>query len=272
MIATSCAALTVAERYGLPAPRLLGADLTARSVGMPITAESAIIGARAWPVDVSRDLIRAAGAAIAEVHPFTLPEQPALPFRPRPIAVDDFAAARRPGRMPSTDLLHYADEQVSTIAMPESPTVFVHGDVWPGNIVVVDGTIRVLIDWKTAGVGHPGVDLGELRKQVAIAYVMDAPRYVLEGWERASGTQARDVAFWDATASLNTPTNSNGSADAVRRDEFLIVALSHLWQPQQLPTSHLCCAPQADRFPALLVESRLRYSSADGADVQLCAC
>ena len=93
---------------------------------------------------------------------------------------------------------------------------------------MVDGTIRAMIDWKTAGVGHPGVDLGELRKQVAIAYGMKTPRYVLEGWERAAGTKARDVPFWDATAALNTPTESNGPADAARRDEFLSVALALL--------------------------------------------
>lgn len=228
MIATNGAALTVAERYGLPAPRLLGADLTAAAVGMPITVESAIMGGSAWPADVSRDLLRAAGAAIAEVHAITLQQQPALPFRPRPIAVDNFAAERRLGRMPSTDLLDRADEQVSMSAMPEGSTVFVHGDVWPGNTAVADGTIRALIDWKTAGVGHHGVDLGELRKQMAIAYGMDAPRYVLEGWERAAGAKAQDVPFWDATAALNTPTESNGPADAARRDEFLRVALALL--------------------------------------------
>jgi aminoglycoside phosphotransferase (APT) family kinase protein len=80
----------------------------------------------------------------------------------------------------------------------------VHGDVWPGNVLVAGNTVRALIDWKTAGVGCPGVDLSELRKQVAIAYGADAPRYVLEGWEQATGTAAHDVPFWDATAALNT--------------------------------------------------------------------
>lgn len=89
-------------------------------------------------------------------------------------------------------------------------------------------TISALIDWKTAGVGHPGVDLGELRKQVAIAYGDQSPRYVLEGWERAAGIRADDVPFWDATAALNTPTESNGPADTARRDAFLNAALAQL--------------------------------------------
>jgi aminoglycoside phosphotransferase (APT) family kinase protein len=55
--------------------------------------------------------------------------------------------------------------------------------MWPGNTVIVDARVRALIDWKTAGVGNPGVDLGELRKQVAILYGDGAPKYVLQGWK-----------------------------------------------------------------------------------------
>jgi aminoglycoside phosphotransferase (APT) family kinase protein len=94
--------------------------------------------------------------------------------------------------------------------------------VWSGS------DCRALIDWKTAGVGDPGVDLGELRKQVAYANGADAPRFVLEGWERASGTRAADVAYWDAVAALNTPTECDPPEHTARRDEFLRAALDRL--------------------------------------------
>jgi aminoglycoside phosphotransferase (APT) family kinase protein len=223
MIATNVAALAVAERHGLPAPRLLGADLDGRDAGLPASVESLVEGTSAWPAECSADLLRAAGAAIARVHEIVLGPRPGLPFRPRPIAVDDFARERRLGRMPTTELLRSADEVIRAIPAPAGRSVFVHGDVWPGNTVVAGTRIRALIDWKTAGVGNPGVDLGELRKQVAIAYGDQAPQYVLEGWERASGSRAHDVPYWDATAALNTPTDSGG-----RRDEFLRAALAHL--------------------------------------------
>jgi hypothetical protein len=72
------------------------------------------------------------------------------------------------------------------------------------------------------------VDLGELRKQVAIAYGEQAPKHVLDGWERAAATSARDMPFWDATAALNTPTKSNRPRDAARRDKFLSAAVAQL--------------------------------------------
>ena len=94
--------------------------------------------------------------------------------------------------------------------------------------MIIDSTVRALIDWKTAGVGNPGVDLGELRKQVAISYGSDAAKYALQGWERASGVQADDVPYWDAVAALNTPTESCSPFAAGRRDEFLRTAIVRL--------------------------------------------
>ena len=201
MITTNAAALAVAEQHGLPAPRLLGAGLDGLDAGTPASVESVVLGTSGWPVECVPDLLRAAGAAIARVHAVVLESRPALPLRPRPIAVDDFARERRLGRMPTTDLLRRADERVLEVTVPACQRL-VHGDVWPGNTVVVGDTGLALIDWKTAGVGHPGVDLGELRKQVAIAYGGGAPESVLDGWERATGARARDVPFWDATAAL----------------------------------------------------------------------
>ena len=137
--------------------------------------------------------------------------------------------------MPTTRLLEAADDLILAHGMPESGTVFVHGDVWPGNIIWTGDAVPVLIDWKTAGVGAPGVDLGELRKQVAIIFGPDAPDVVLDGWERAAGTTAEDVAYWDAVAALNTPTEMDGWAPFVdgpaataRRDAFLVSALKRL--------------------------------------------
>lgn len=229
-IATNVAALLLAEKRGLPAPRLIGADLGGHAAGAPASVETAVPGSSDWPARASADRLRAAGAAIARVHQIPLAPSGHLPLRPRPIAVDDFARERRLGRMPTTPLLQAADDLTQGITAAPGPPVFLHGDVWPGNMMWRGPACSALIDWKTAGAGHPGVDLGELRKQVAMANGPDAPQYVLEGWERASGTRARDVPYWDAIAALNTPTECYPPAPAhtAPRDEFLRTALENL--------------------------------------------
>jgi aminoglycoside phosphotransferase (APT) family kinase protein len=164
-----------------------------------------------------------------------------LPYRSRPIGVDDRAAERRRGSMPTTPLLQEADEWVRSHGVPTATSVFLHGDVWAGNMLFEGDRCVALIDWKTAGVGDPGVDLGSLRMQMALRYGQDAPASVLEGWERQAGRAAIAVPFWDAVAALNTPTVMDGwpgfaddgsplDAAAVtdRRDVFLRTALDQL--------------------------------------------
>ena len=231
MIATGAAALEAAERYGLAAPRLMSADLPGEEAGAVATLETVVPGSTAWPRPSSSERLRAAGAALARVHRIAMaPTQP-LPLRSRPIAVDDFAADRRRGGMPTSPLLEAADDVVTAHGLPANRTVLVHGDPWPGNILWTGDEVAALIDWKTAGVGAPGVDLGELRKQAALTFGPEAPDAVLDGWERAAGTKAEDVAYWDAVAALNTRTDLDpldGVGATERRDAFLRAALVHL--------------------------------------------
>jgi aminoglycoside phosphotransferase (APT) family kinase protein len=116
---------------------------------------------------------------------------------------------------------------IQSMPRPRGETVFVHGDVWPGNLAWTNDTTCTLIDWKTAGVGNPGVDLGELRKQIAITYGATTA-HIVEAWEEASGTPATDIQYWDTVAALNTPTTLYSPEATARRDAFLQAAVDQL--------------------------------------------
>ena len=275
MIETGAAALTVAAQLGLPTPRLIAKDLSGEFAGEPATLETAMRGSSELPPVVSEGRLRAAGAAIAQVHAHPLDPQDGLPRRVRPIEVDDYAMERRwsaayrssseeekprlleafvavtgsgadravelLGSVTTTALLHQADELVRRHGHPAGPTVLVHGDIWGGNTMWDGDTCIGLIDWKTAGVGDPGVDLGELRMQMALQYGARAPAHVLDGWQQQSGRRATNLAYWDAVAALNTPTDLDGwpgfDTDGLplsprsvtrRRDDFLRTAVESL--------------------------------------------
>lgn len=244
MVITNARALRLAETHGLAAPRLIAADVDGTASGTVATLETFLPGSSDLPPTVSVGRLREAGAAIASVHAFITESQPDLPYRPRPCAVDDRAAERRRGLMPTTPLLQEADERVRSHEVPAGTSVFLHGDVWGGNMLWDGDRCVALIDWKTAGVGHPGVDLGSLRMQMALQYGQDAPAHVLEGWERQTGRPAIAVSYWDAVAALNTPTVLHGwpgfaddgspldaAAVTERRDAFLRAALDQLPAP-----------------------------------------
>ena len=227
LIATGAAALEVAELHRLRAPRLVAKDLAGRAAGVPATLETVATGNTTWPRALPVARLRGAGAALAQVHAIQLAPGPHLPLRTRPIAVDNFARDRLLGRMPTSPLLRQADEVIRSIPQPQGDNVFVHGDVWPGNMAWTDGAGCTLIDWKTAGVGSPGVDLGELRKQIAITYGT-ATGDIVEAWEEASGTTAANIPYWDTVAALNTPTTLYSREATARRDAFLQAALDQL--------------------------------------------
>ena len=274
-IATGAAALLVAEEHGLAAPRLIASDLDGRATGVVATLETFMHGSSELPPKVSRERLREAGAAIARVHAVPLEPQRNLPLRIRPIQVDDYAMQRRWASLyqasfdsekaavvnamceltgwpadharqmmsvtRSSPLLHLADERVREYPRPQGETMFVHGDIWGGNMMWSGDICVALIDWKTAGAGDPGVDLGELRMQMALQYGSAAPAHVLDGWQRERGREATNVPYWDAVAALNTPAEMEGwpgfddqgqplgrTAVRERRDEFLRKALNQL--------------------------------------------
>lgn len=129
--------------------------------------------------------------------------------------------------MATSPLLSMADERIQSMTRPQGAAVFLHGDVWPGNMAWLGGNSYTLIDWKTAGAGDPGVDIGELRKQIAIKYGLEAIKHIVDGWEQAAGKRATNVPYWDAVAALNTPTDL-GPFITQRRDAFLRAALRSL--------------------------------------------
>src|SRR5438128_10903429 len=159
---------------------------------------------------VSAARLREAGATIARVNAVVVAPQRDLRPRPRPGGADDRAAGRRRGRTPTTPLLQEAGERVRSHGVPAAASVFLHGDVWGGNMLWEGDRCVALIDWKGAGVGDPGVDLGSLRMQMALQYGQHAPAQVLAGWQRQAGRAAIAVPYWDALAALNTTTVVQG--------------------------------------------------------------
>jgi aminoglycoside phosphotransferase (APT) family kinase protein len=234
---TEVAALRLAAGHGLPAPRLLAADLDGDP---PLVLTDLLAGSSAIPARRPPGRLRALGRAAAALHAVAVAPGPELPRRDRPIGGVDFAALRR--RQPARPLLEEAERRVGQ-APPPQGGVLVHGDLWQGNALWDGDTLAGLVDWDCAGSGPPGVDLGSLRCDAAICFGAEAAEDVRHGWEEAAGRPAPDVAYWDVVAALSTPPDMGWFPDAIagqgrpdltrelllrRRDEFLGAALDRL--------------------------------------------
>jgi aminoglycoside phosphotransferase (APT) family kinase protein len=240
-LGTEVAALTLAAGHGLPAPRLLAADLAADP---PVVLVEQVAGSSAIPRQRPPARLRALGRAAAALHAVALAPTPALPRRDRPIAGQDFAALRR--RQPPRPLLQEAEERLAALPPPAGAEVLVHGDLWQGNALWTGDTLAALIDWDCAGAGPPGVDVGSLRCDAAVCFGLEAADDVRHGWEEAAGRPLADLPRWDAVAALSTPPDMGWFVGAIagqgrpdltrellvgRRDAFLRAALDRLDAP-----------------------------------------
>ena len=206
---TEVAALTLAADHGLPAPRLLAAELAGER---PAVLVEQLAGTSAIPPERPPARLRALGRAAAALHRVELAPGPALPWQDRPIAVEDFAALRR--RQPRP-LLLAAEEQVAQRAAAPSAAagVFVHGDLWQGNALWSEDTLAGLVDWDCAGAGAPGVDLGSLRCDAAICFGAEAADDICAGWEEAAGRpppRSPTGTWWPPSAPRRTWAGSRG--------------------------------------------------------------
>ena len=244
-LATEAAALSLAENSGLAAPRLIAADLVGDEAGGLAVLFTMLDGSADIPAECSPQRLRGAGAAAASIHRVSLRPTDQLPVRRRHMPWIDFSAMRMAGDQgeESTPLLDAADELAQSLPEPADAMVFVHGDLWQGNLMWSGDDFAGIIDWEAAGAGSGGVDLGSLRLDAALLYGTERVGDVLAGWEEASGRAADNVAYWDLVAALNTRadmtgflptlheagrTDLHGPTLTKRRDEFLQSALDRL--------------------------------------------
>jgi aminoglycoside phosphotransferase (APT) family kinase protein len=238
---TQAAALHLAEDHGVAAPRLVAADLTAVTTGHLAMLQTVLPGSSRIPQHASPSRLRAIGRATAQIHETPLEPTPALPARDRSISAVDFAALAVPDA--SAALFAAAADYLARARPPAAAGVFVHGDLWQGNMMFDGDRPTGTVDWDYAGAGPAGIDIGSLRCDIAVMYGLPAAAEVLAGWEERHGAPAADTSWWDLIAVTCSPPDlrlwlpnfhDQGRPDldlttvTSRRDAFLTAALRDL--------------------------------------------
>jgi aminoglycoside phosphotransferase (APT) family kinase protein len=248
---TTAAALQLAAEHGLPAPRLIAADLDGCAAGRVAVLMTVLPGSTKIPRAASPARLHALGAAAGALQRVALAPRPGLELRTRALYDMDFAGWRK--SVGTSPLLARAEERIASLPVPDGKPVLVHGDLWQGNTVWNGDSCSGMIDWDAAGAGSAGIDLGTLRSDVALYFGssplastgLTAADEVLAGWQQAAGRPAEHVAYWDVAAALCTVGDMayclppdllgehgrpdlNATLLTARRDAFLAAALDQL--------------------------------------------
>ncbi|MEW2501058.1 MULTISPECIES: aminoglycoside phosphotransferase family protein [unclassified Amycolatopsis] len=106
----------------------------------------------------------------------------------------------------------------AALAVPawDRPTVWVHGDPAPANLLARDGRLTAVIDFGTLAIGDPAADL------IAAWTLLDGPSRTVFRTKLAvdDATWARGRA-WALTALLPDPNRPAGATDTARLEELL---------------------------------------------------
>lgn len=103
----------------------------------------------------------------------------------------------------SLDERRIRDALESTWPMPQrSPSVLLHGDYWPGNLLWRNGQLVGVIDWEDAATGDPLADLANSRLEILWAFGIDAMQQFTHRYRSMTTIDFTDLPYWDLCAAL----------------------------------------------------------------------
>ena len=174
-------ALRAARAAGVPTPALFAIDPAGTEAGVPAVLMSRLPGqVDWWPSDMDRWLRGLAGL-LPCIHAAPLPPPGALPrFAPYPQA-----SYQPPGWARYPAVWERAAE-ISYEPAPRLPTVLLHRDYHPGNVLWRRGAVSGVVDWQAACTGPAVTDVAHCRVNL-LTFGTDAAQRFTVLWQRTAG-------------------------------------------------------------------------------------
>jgi aminoglycoside phosphotransferase (APT) family kinase protein len=114
-----------------------------------------------------------------------------------------------------------------------NPSVLLHGDYWPGNILWHKGRLAGIIDWEDAHVGDPLADLAISRLEILWALDLDAMRTFTRHYQSLIKLDFSALPYWDLCAALRPAFQIATWAGNPAREEAMRIK-HHLFVAQAL--------------------------------------
>jgi aminoglycoside phosphotransferase (APT) family kinase protein len=174
--------LDVATAMEVPTPELLALDATGTAAGSPSLVMSRLPGRVDWhPAHLDVWLDRLA-ELLPPVHAAPVPPPGVLP--PYTAYVPDSDA---PPRWTAHPKVWERAVEIARRPATAVPSVVVHRDFHPGNVLWRRGAVTGLVDWQSTSVGPASVDVGHCRVNL-LRFGLDAAAHFTRRWEHLTGT------------------------------------------------------------------------------------
>lgn len=87
------------------------------------------------------------------------------------------------------------------------PSVLLHGDFWPGNMLWRNRELVAALDWEDAMTGDPLADVAIARLDIAIFWGIGAMNAFTQRYLEATGRDAAALPLWDLVAARRAPAD-----------------------------------------------------------------
>jgi aminoglycoside phosphotransferase (APT) family kinase protein len=207
-------------------PRLVASDTAAAECDVPallLTREPGEAPGRPALVPGFLAQLAAALPAIHAVDP-ALAARVVPPYRP----YYEATSLSVPGWARTPAAWARAIELAAAPLPPERPS-FIHRDYHQGNTLWADGRLTAVVDWTTASVGPPAVDVSHMRANLVMAFGIDAADEFLAAFHAVAPGYAHDP-YWDlrVTVDFLPELSPEPKPELERLDEFVARAAAAL--------------------------------------------
>jgi len=204
-------ALRLLGATDVPAPALVASDLAPETCDVPSILESWIPGRSSFvpfgDLDVDR-FLRGAAEVLVRVH--DVRETADLPRYRRYAEVAEPAV---PGWSAEPGMW---ERVLGVVAQPppSSDARFIHRDYHGGNVMWAGGEVSGVVDWATACIGPPGIDLARMRLNLAGDLGTDAADRFARAYVDAGGEDRHRDPYWDLVDACDMLTDAAVPSDA----------------------------------------------------------
>ena len=84
----------------------------------------------------------------------------------------------------------------------QNPSVLLHGDFWPGNVLWKNNRLVAVIDWEDAKTGDPLGDLANSRLEILWAFGINAMHSFTDHYKSLTPIDFTNLPYWDLCAAL----------------------------------------------------------------------
>jgi aminoglycoside phosphotransferase (APT) family kinase protein len=220
-------ALAILAESDVPAPRLLAADLDGAVAGAPLLLETWVPGTAAWTVASDDAYLAPAAEALVRIHAIEPPAPGVvMDYRPYREPTETFVLGRGSRR---PDVWQRVAEVLES--PPPAPGRFIHRDYHPGN-ALWDGEAIHVVDWATAAIGPPGIDLARMRQNLASWHGHETADRFVSLYVDAGGEPLVRQPYWDlldaADLWLDRDVEAPGDGDLERFEDYVAGVVAEL--------------------------------------------